>query len=157
MATHGHGDNALAPLDRLDRTVRDALAYFEGIGPATRGSAHIWGAWEVLSHFLFWHEATIEGMQSVARGGDAHRLKASADELNAEAVAKHQGASLPDLTARLGALHEELRRAVNSLPNLDIPVMMRVDGTLLTGRQRLEAIDRHWAQHMVELEAARQS
>jgi hypothetical protein len=157
MATHGHGDNALAPLDRLDKTVRDALAYFEGIGPTTKGGAHVWGAWEVLSHFLFWHEATIEGMQSVARGGGPHRLKASAGELNAEAIAKHQGASLPDLTGRLGALHEELRRVIHSLPNLDIPVMMRVDGTLLSGRQRLEAIDWHWAQHIVELEAAQQS
>jgi hypothetical protein len=124
--------------------------------PTPKASSGAWGVWEVLSHFSFWHEVTIEGMQSVAKGGSRLRLQAAADELNADAIARHQGMSLLDLTERLRLLHEELRRAVQSLPDMDVPVMMRVDGTLLSGRQRLEAIGRHWAQHMAELEAARQ-
>ena len=123
MATNGHGDDALAA---LDRTVRDALAYFEAMGPTPSASAGAWGAGEVLCHFLFWHEVTIEGMQSVAHGGGPLRLQAAADELNAEAIARHRGMGLLDLTARLRVLQEELRWVVHSLPNMDVPVMIRV-------------------------------
>ena len=82
---------------------------------------------------------------------------ASADELNAVAIAKHHGMSLLDLTAALRSLEEQLQQAARSLPDLDAPVMMRADGTLLSGRQRLEMIDRHWSQHMAELKAAERS
>jgi len=154
MATNGHADDALAA---LDRTVRDALAYFEAMGPTPKASAGAWGAWEVLCHLLFWHEVTIEGMNSGARGDGPYRLDRAADELNARAIAEHQGTSFMELTAGLLSLQEQLQRAARSLPDLDAPVMMRVDGTLLSGRQRLEMIARHWSQHLAELKAAEQS
>ena len=146
--------DADALLDAVESAVDEAIQYFQGPGATSRAIIDQWGPREVLCHFLFWHEVTIEGMQSVAHGGDPLRLQAAADELNAEAIARHRGMGLLDLTARLRVLQEELRWVVHSLPNMDVPVMIRVDGTPLSGRQRLEAIGRHWAQHMVELKSA---
>ncbi len=151
MATNRQADSALAA---MDKTVTDALAYFEGTSFTSKATVGVWGAREVLCHFLFWHEVTLEGVKSVARGGSPYHLDAAADELNAKAIAKQQGVSLPNLIARLLKLEGQLRRAARKLPDLDAPVMMRADGTLLSGRQRIQMIDRHWAQHMAELRAA---
>jgi hypothetical protein len=144
-------------LDTLDKTVRDVLAYFEGQGSKSKARVGDWGAWEVLCHFVFWHEATIEGMESVASGGSPYRLNAATDELNARTIAKYQGESFSDLTALLRELEEQLQQAARGLPDLDAPVIMRVDGTTLSGRERLEVINRHWANHVAELQAAEPS
>lgn len=154
MTTNKQDDSLLAA---LDKTVQGVLAYFDGPGATTRARIGDWGAWEVLCHFLFWHEATIEGMESVARGGGPYRLDADTDELNARTIAKYQGSSFPDLVARLRELEKRLQRAVRNLPNWDVPVMMRLDGTTRSGRERLETIKQHWARHVAELQAAKLS
>lgn len=151
VETNRQADSALAA---MDKTVMDALAYFEGPGFTSKPSVGAWGAWETLCHFLFLHEVAIEGMKSVARGGGPYQMDAAADELNARAIAKHEGASIPDLIDHLRELETQLCQAAHNLPNLDAPVILRVDGTSLTGRQRIERIDWHWAQHMAELRAA---
>ena len=151
MATNRQADSALAA---MDKTVMDALAYFEGLGFTSKPSVGVWGAWEVLCHFLFLHEVAIEGVKSVARGGGPYHMIAASDELNARAIAKHEGASIPDLIDHLRELESQLCQAVHNLPNLDVPVIVRFDGTSLTGRQRIEKIDSHWAQHMAELRPA---
>ncbi len=151
MTTNKQVDSLLAA---LDKTIQDTLAYFDDPGSKSKARVGDWGAWEVLCHFLFWHEATIEGMESVALGGDPYRADANVDELNARALAKYQGNSFLNLTAHLRESEERLQRAARKLPNLDVPVMMRANGTLLSGRERLELINRHWAGHVAELQAA---
>jgi hypothetical protein len=154
VTTHKQVESLLAA---LDATVQDALAYFEGPGSTSRARIDEWGAWEVLCHFVFWHEATIAGMESVARGGAPYRLEAGVDELNARTIAKHQGKSFLDLIARLRELQEQLQQAARSLPDLEAPVMVRTDGSGLSGRERLEIMNRHWEQHVAELRAAEPS
>lgn len=154
MTTHEQVDRLLAA---LDKTVEDVLAYFAGAGAISKARVGEWGAWEVLCHFVFWHEATIAGMESVARGGAPYRLDADADALNARELAKRQGKSFLELTARLRELQAQLSRAARSLPDLDAAVIVRANGSTLSGRERLEIMQRHWNQHAVELQAAESS
>ncbi|MFC2005431.1 DinB family protein [Chloroflexota bacterium] len=141
-------------LATLDKTVSDVLAYFNGPGSTSKARVGEWGAWEVLCHFVLWHEATIKGMKSVACSGEPYLIDGATDELNAGAVAKYQGKSFNDLTARLRQLQEELKQAARSLPDPDAPVMTRKGGTTLSGRERLEIINGHWLRHMEALQAA---
>ncbi len=154
MPTHEQGDDLLAA---LDRTVQSVLAYFEGPGSSSKARIDEWGAWDVLCHFVFWHEATAAGMASVASGDAPKTLDAGTDELNARVIAAHQGRSFLDLTVRLRELHGQLQRAARSLPDLDAPVIVLEDGRTLSGRQRLEIMNRHWNEHLVELQAAEPS
>src|SRR5262249_26071571 len=56
-------------IDDLDRVVRETLAYFEGPGKTTNARIDRWQARDVLMHFLYFHDATAWGIQSVAVGG----------------------------------------------------------------------------------------
>jgi len=151
VTTNKQADSVLAA---LDKTVRDTLAWFDGPGSRSKARIGDWGAWEVLCHFVFFHEATIEGMESAAHGGSPYRLDANVDELNARTIAKYQGDSFLSLITRLRELEERLQQAARNLLNWDAPVMMRMNGSLWSGRERLELINRHWAGHVAELQAA---
>jgi len=58
-----------ALLAELDRVVRETLTYFEGAGRVTSARVDRWQARDVLMHFIYFHDATAWGMQSVALGG----------------------------------------------------------------------------------------
>jgi len=45
--------------------------------------------------------------------------------------------------------------AARNAPDLDKPSFQRSTGEIMTGRQRLELLARHWAEHVRELQAAR--
>ena len=45
-------------------------------------------------------------------------------------------------------------RAARRAPDLDRPCFRRATGELLTGRQRLELLAKHWTEHVDELKAA---
>jgi hypothetical protein len=154
VATHEQVDDLLAA---LDKTVEDVLAYFDGPGAVSKARVGEWGPWEVLCHFVVWHEATIQGMASVAAGGAPSQLDVSVDDLNARVIAANQGKGFPELTARLRELQGQLRRAARSLPDLDAAVVVHADGTRLSGRRRLEIMNRHWGEHLAELQAAEPS
>jgi hypothetical protein len=154
VTTHEQVDSLLAA---LDKTVEGVLAYFEGPGSTSKARVGEWGAWEVLCHFVFWHEATIQGMESVARGGASSQLDVGVDDLNARVIAENQGKGFLDLTARLRELQGQLQRAARSLPDLDSPVMVHADGKMLSGRERLEIMNRHWGEHLAELQVAEPS
>jgi hypothetical protein len=50
--------------------------------------------------------------------------------------------------------HARLVRAARGASDLDTPCFQRSNGELLTGRQRLELLARHWTEHVKELQAA---
>ncbi len=55
-------------LDELDRVVRETLAYFEGASRNTSARVDRWQARDILMHFLYFHDATAWGIQSVTLG-----------------------------------------------------------------------------------------
>src|SRR5439155_1374342 len=66
----------------------------------------------------------------------------------------HEHESLDELLTQLRQSHARLVRAAGSASDLDKPCFQRATGELMTGRQRLELLARHWAEHVQELQGA---
>ena len=66
----------------------------------------------------------------------------------------HEHESVDELLAQLKQSHARLMRAAKRSPNLDQPCFKRANGELLTGRQRLELLAKHWTEHVEELKTA---
>ena len=152
MATE---DDLEALIDGVANEVEEGLKYFEGPGATSAVVVGEWGPREVLSHCLFWHDWTVQGIESVARGGEPYGVDGSVDEINARAVAGYAGRKIPDLADETRRLQERLAQAARALPALDAIVVVRPSGGgNLSARQRLQVIARHWREHVRELESS---
>src|SRR2546421_560102 len=129
-------------IQNLDRVVRDTLAYFDGPGRVTRAHVDRWGA---------------RGIQSAATGGPPWPVPADSDLVNEVCRRLHEHESFDELLAQVRQAHARLVRAARNAPDLDKPCFRRATGELMTGRQRLELLARHWAEHVGELEKAVQA
>jgi hypothetical protein len=138
----------------LDRAVRDCLTYFEGPGRASRGRVDRWQAREVLMHFIYFHDATAWGIQSATLGGPVWPVPADSDTVNEVCRRLHEHETFDELLAQTRQAHARLVRAVASAQDLDRPCFQRASGEVMTGRQRLEAMARHWSEHVQELQQA---
>ncbi len=138
----------------LDRVVRETLAYFDGPGRTTSARVDRWHARDVLMHFIYFHDATAWGIQSAAQGGPPWPVPSDADTVNEVCGKLHAHESLDELLAQVRQAHARLMRAARGAPDLDRPCFRRANGETMTGRQRLELIARHWAEHVQALQAA---
>ena len=143
-----------ALLATLDRAVRDTLAYFEGPGRVTDARVDRWRARDVLMHFIYFHDATAWGIQSAAMGGPPWPVPADSDTVNEVCRRLHEHETFEELLAQGRQAHARLTRAAGAAPDLDTPCFRRANGETMTGSQRLEALARHWAEHVRELQAA---
>jgi hypothetical protein len=143
-----------ALLGDLDKAVRDALAYFDGPGRATEARVDRWQARDVLMHFIYFHDATAWGIQSAALGGPPWPVPADSDTVNEACRRLHEHESFDELLTQLRQAHARLVRAAQNAPDLDKPCFQRATGELMTGRQRLDLLARHWKEHVRELQAA---
>ncbi len=141
-------------LANLDRVAQDTLAYFDGPGRVTDARVDQWQARDVLMHFIYFHDATAWGIQSAALGGPPWPVPADSDTVNEVCRHLHEHESLDELLAQVRQAHARLVRAARNAPDLDKPCFQRATGELMTGRQRLELLARHWAEHVRELQVA---
>ena len=143
-----------AVIQNLDRAVNEVLAYFAGPGRTSTARVDRWQARDVLQHFLYFHDATAWGIQSVATGGPVWLLPADADTINEVCRRLHEHESLDELIGQLRLAHARLVAAARRAPDLDQPCFKRASGEVMTGRQRLELLANHWREHVGELQAA---
>jgi hypothetical protein len=143
-----------ALVNGLDEAVREVLAYFEGSGRTTSATVDRWQARDVLQHFIYFHDATAWGIQSAALGGPPWPVPADSDTVNEACRRLHEHESFDELLTQLRQAHARLLGAARRAPDLDKPCLQRSTGEVLTGRQRLELLARHWAEHVSELQAA---
>jgi hypothetical protein len=141
-------------IQTLDRVVNDVLAYFAGAGRTNTARVDRWQARDVLQHFLYFHDATAWGIESAAMGGPVWPLPADADTINEVCRRLHEHESLDELISQLRLSHARLAAAARRSPDLDRPCFRRLNGETLTGRQRLELLAHHWAEHVQELQTA---
>ena len=142
------------------QSVESGLAYFQGPGSQSRAKIGHWEPREVLCHLLWWHQVTVEGMESVASGGAPYRIYASVDEMNARAVGRlagrdinqsgTYGASLVDLVRQW---QERLVQVARALPDPNTTVLIMGDGNGRSVQQRLESITQEWHEHVKDLQA----
>ena len=143
-----------ALLQEVDSVVQDACAWFEGPGLTSQARVEEWGAWEVLAHFLYWHNLTAESVKSVAEGGPPLGLPAPLDETNSIAIARQAGKTIPDLVAELRNIHSQYVQEVQSFDNLDVPIRIRPNGTHATVLHQLQQNSNHIRGHMQQLREA---
>ena len=143
-----------ALIDELDRVAGETLSYFAGPGRATAARVDRWQARDVLMHFIYFHDATAWGIESAAAGGPPWLVSADADTVNEVCRRLHEHESFDDLLAQLRQAHARLLNAARRAPDLDRPCFQRSTGERSTGRQRLEVIARHWAEHARALREA---
>lgn len=141
-------------LANLDRVVQDTLAYFEGPGRATKARVGQWQARDVLMHFIYFHDATAWGIQSAAFGGPLWPVPGDSDVVNEVCRRLHEHESFDELLTQVRQAHARLMRAARNAPDLDKPCFQRVTGEIMTGRQRVELLARHWTEHVRELQEA---
>jgi len=144
----------------LEQSVEAGLAYFQGPGSQSKVMIGHWGPREVLCHLVWWHQATVEGMESVAKSGAPYRIDASVDHMNARAVGRlagrdlnqptTYGVSLVDLARQWQA---RLVQAARTIPDPNTTILVMGDGSGRSVQQRLETIAQHWNEHVKELQA----
>lgn len=142
------------PIADLDRVVQETLAYFDGPGRVTDARVDRWQARDVLMHFIYFHDATAWGIQSVALGGPPWPVPADSDTVNEVCRHLHAHEGFDDLLAQARQAHARLMRAAGHSPDLDRPCFRRATGETMTGRQRLELLAKHWTEHVRELKEA---
>src|SRR5256712_11736711 len=143
-----------ALLAELDRIVRETLTYFEGPGRVTSARVDRWQARDVLMHFIYFHDATAWGMQSVALGGPPWPVPTDADGINEVCRRLHEHESFDELLTQVRQAHARLVRAARNAPDIDKPCFPPANGAGVTRRQRSEVLARHWAEHVRELQTA---
>ena len=151
MTTTPSKDALLAEMDKVAQTV---LAYFSGPGKTSAARVDKWQAREVLMHFIYFHDATAWGIQSAALGGPPWPVPGDSDIVNEVCRRLHEHESFDELLTQLRQAHARLLNAARSAPDLDKPCFKRSTGEVMTGRQRLELLARHWAEHVRELQEA---
>jgi len=137
----------------LEQSVEAGLTYFQGPGGQARIKVGIWGPREVLCHLVWWHQATVEGMESVLSSGKPYRFYASVDEMNARAVGRLAGRDIAQLAELVRQLQARLVKAARALPDPNATVLVTGDGSGRSVLQRLETIARHWSEHVHALQA----
>ena len=141
-------------ITELDRVAKRTFAYFAGAGKKNKAKIDKWHARDVLQHFIYFHDATAWGLQSAALGGPPWPLPADADTINEVCRRLHAHESVDELLTQLKQSHARLIRAAKKSPDLDRPCFKRPNGDLVTGRQRLEVLAKHWTEHVDGLKAA---
>jgi len=145
-----------ALISNLDNAVREVLGYFDGAGRTSTAKVDKWQARDVLQHFIYFHEATAWGIQSAALGGPLWQVPGDSDIVNEVCRKLHEHESYDDLLAQIRAAHGHLMTAARNSPDLDTPCFRRANGDTMTGAQRLEALAKHWREHVAELQTAAQ-
>jgi hypothetical protein len=150
MAADQSLDNLLTT---LQQTVESTSAHFRQLEAESKIRMGVKSPRETLCHLVWWHQATVEGMESVVAGGAPYRIYASTREMNARALGRFAGQTASQLTAQLPALQARLEKAARALPGLQTPVFMHADGTTDSAAQRLEDLIQHWSACSTELQA----
>jgi len=138
-----------------DTMVQQTLRYLEGPGAKSSTRIGRWGIWEVAAHLLYWHRTTAQAAQGVAQGEPPKRFTSPVDDINEEAVAHCAGMGLADIVDELREAHQDLLQAIRDLPDPDVPLMRRFDGTAPTAKDRLRTIAHHWSGHLKEMQGAK--
>ena len=150
--TTGKDKDAL--IAELDRVAGETLAYFDGPGRRTDARVDRWQARDIMMHFIYFHDATAWGIAAAAQGGPTWPVPADADTVNEVCRRLHEHESFDEVLTQLRLAHARLIRAARNAPDLDRPCFQRSTGEHVTGRQRLQVLARHWAEHVGELQAA---
>ena len=143
MAEHANVEDLI---DDVEWVVAEGVAYFAGLDYESQPDVE----W-VLRHMLFWHRASVEGMESVLAGGPPFRIPGTVDEMNARAGADTAGLTTAEIVEALRDLQARMVAAVRKFDDPEVTVVVLHDGTERPASQRLRMTAFHWKGHLSEL------
>ena len=143
MAEHANVEDLI---DDVERVVAEGLAYFAGLDYESQPDVE----W-VLRHMVFWHRASVEGMESVLASGPPFRIPGTVDEMNARAGADTAGLTTAEIVEALRDLQARMVAAVRKFDDPEVTVVVLHDGTERPASQRLRMTAFHWKGHLSEL------
>ena len=133
-------------IEEVERTVAEGLAYFSGVDYGSRPDVE----W-VLRHMVFWHRASVEGMESVLAGGPPFRIPGTVDEMNARVAADTAGLTTTEIVDALRDLQARMVASVRKFDDPEVTVVVLQDGTERPASQRLRMTAFHWKGHLAAL------
>lgn len=141
----------MRPIDRLDDTVNDLTRYMaslvpEKLAPSTKQQ---WGAREVFSHIVFWHEEYARITQERLSNQEPRLLPGTHIEINALAVEQYR--ELP-----VGVLIDKLLKAQSGLLLMyeqakDLRIAFKQHGAVLPFSDMIDGTERHIRSHLERL------
>ena len=137
----------------VEEVVSRGIAYVQA-NAESEVKIDIWTPREVLCHWIYWHAATAEGMETAATDEGPHRIYANVDDMNARAVGRKSGVSVAWLVEEMEELQARLIAAARAMPDPNAVVVVKNDGSEATGAERLETIINHWNEHLEEMAEA---
>lgn len=150
MATNRQLEELIAS---LDDAVNTGLAYFEGPGAESDIKIDAWSPREILAHMVFWHQATVEGIEAVGASGQPYQIGPTTDEVNDEQVEALADKSIGEIVGEIHSLQARLVSGVRALEDPSATVFIRSSGAESSGLQRLEMMANHWNGHIEELQS----
>lgn len=150
MSTDANMEGLIAEVKQV---VARGIAYVQA-NAESEVKIDIWTPREALCHFIYWHRAIAEGMESAAGGGAAHHIYAPIDEMNARSVGRKSGWTVAYLVEEMEELQERLVAAARGLSDADAAVLAYPSGSELTGLDAMRTIVAHWEEHLEEMAAA---
>jgi hypothetical protein len=136
-------------LDRLNRTVIEAAAFFAGADESLFDGRHT--AHGVLAQLVFWHEQYVSVAGALIQGRVPILKAGSFERLNQMARSNFAGDSMTMLAYDLSCLQKEFDALVRQLPDWSISFPIKSDSELCPLSERLVEIEQHIRQHVQRL------
>ena len=128
----------------LEQSIDAGLGHFARLWDTGQIKMGKWGPRETLCHLMWWIQATAEGIESVTSGGKPYRIYASDEEMNARAVGRVAGRTIPELADMTRVLQARLVTATRDVSDLSATVLIHGDGREDSVRQRFETMTHDW-------------
>jgi hypothetical protein len=130
-------------IEEAEQAIQKTLDYLEGPGATSTARVDRWGVREIAAHLLYWHQVTAEAALAAARGEPPRRFTAPVDDINEEVVAQYANTSTADIVTQIKEAHRTLVQAVRDLPDPNVVLMRRADGSSPTAKDCLRTIAHH--------------
>lgn len=139
-------------LDRLNRTVIDAAAYFASANESQfdgHNTAH-----GVLAQLVFWHEQYVSVAGALLQNREPTLKAGSFERLNQIARSNFASDSMTMLAYDLSCLQKEFDAILRQLPDWSVDFPLKNDSEPLSLSDRLLEIEQHIHQHVQRLKRA---
>lgn len=142
-------------LDRLNRTVIDAAAYFASAEESLFDGRHT--AHGVLAQLVFWHEQYVSVAGALLQGRTPTLKGGSFERLNQIARSNFAGDSMTMLAYDLSCLQKEFDAILRQLPDWAVNFPIKSDSEGCSLGERLVEIEQHIRQHVQRLKRSQKA
>jgi len=130
-------------VEAMEETISDALEYLTGEGLASHAKVGDRGAWKVLCHMIYWHQATTDGIKSVVSGDDPRQFEAESDEVNDRIIDSIPGKTVEELAREVREIQGRVPTAFHSIPDPSSTVFIGMNRGESSTNERLQMMAGH--------------